>query len=102
MYPGLQHYVYKLLHLQQGEMWEPVYSCPVGRKKRWVCLESLGRGAGANWSLTEETVRDKGNGTCSLACGWLCFFWGERGVAMFYFSAILVSLKHVLLMPLVF
>lgn len=28
MYPGLQHYVYKLLHLQQGEMWGWVSSCP--------------------------------------------------------------------------
>lgn len=31
MYPGLQHYVYKLLHLQQGEMWWKMSSCPEGR-----------------------------------------------------------------------
>ena len=38
MYPGLQHYVYKLLHLQQGEMWG-LCSFALGKRRRWACLE---------------------------------------------------------------
>lgn len=73
MYPGLQHYVYKLLHLQQGEMLGPVSSCPMGRKRR-LYLKTIG----VYWSLTEDTVRSRGNGTRGLACD--CVSLVGRGV----------------------
>lgn len=77
MYPGLQHYVYKLLHLQQGEMLGPVSSCPTGRKRR-ICLKCIGRAVGVDWSLTEDTVRSRGNGTRGLA--YDCVSFAGRGV----------------------
>lgn len=57
MYPGLQHYVYKLLHLQQGEMLGPVSSCPTGRKRR-ICLKRIGRAIGVDWTLLEAGVME--------------------------------------------
>lgn len=52
-----------------------------------MCLEPVGRDVGADWSLREDTVRGKGNGTHDLACDlmWCVFFVG-RGVLRSFIS----------------
>lgn len=101
MYPGFQHYVYKLLHLQQGAMWGQV---PWGKgRKRRECLEpQAGPGSEWDWSLTGGGEGAEVIGPVVLpVAGSVCFL-GRRVLAVFYLQAILVSLKHVLLMPLGF
>lgn len=88
MYPGLQHYVYKLLHLQQGEMWVPMSSCPVGKEEEeeagmsgaqeWGCWDRW------DWSLAEETLAGRDNRSCGLACDRL--FLAGRGVLICFIS----------------
>ena len=51
MYPGLQHYVYKLLHLQQGETWGLVEKQKVEEVVGTSGTHGQGCGVQVEWGL---------------------------------------------------
>lgn len=87
MYPGLQHYVYKLLHLQQGEMWWHMSSCPAGRGGvdkeagiSGVCGQGC-LGAGGVSVMGGDHLEAEILGPMVLPVTG-CFFFGEEGAGL--------------------